>query len=65
MVSKNFEPLETKNENYQMPSPKEIKDITKRLTRCSKCHFLIFDTYWTDEVESKSIKVCPTCGERV
>jgi len=65
MSSKNFEPLDMKNKDYRMPSPKEIKDITKRLTRCSKCHFLIFDNYWTDDIENVSIKLCPTCGMKI
>lgn len=61
--SKHFEPLADYNfENYRPPSPGEIKKMLKTMTRCSNCHFLVFDNYFSGEVEKISSKVCPTCG---
>ena len=51
-------------ESYTPASPGEIRKSIERLSRCSNCHFIIFDNYWLDEVGNASIKVCPTCGDR-
>ena len=50
------------NYKYQPATPKEIKESIKNLSTCSNCHFLIFDNYWTKEINSLSQKLCPTCG---
>ena len=55
--SKSFEPLEE--------NPGNVKQITKKLDRCPKCMFLIFDNYWMDEIENRKMKVCTTCGWKI
>ncbi len=60
---KEFEPLT--NTDYIIPTPGEIRKTIKKLSRCSNCHFLIFDDYWTDEVEKSNVKMCPTCGHKI
>ncbi len=60
-----FEPVLTKYENNTFPSPGKIRQSIKNLSRCSHCHFLIFDNYWSNEVEKSNIKLCPTCGNKV
>lgn len=47
---------------YTPPSPGEIRESIKNLSRCPKCHFLIFDNYWADEIEASNLRPCPTCG---
>ena len=59
---KHFEPLESNVENYRPPSPGEIKQMLRNMSRCSHCHFLIFDNYFSGEVEKINSKLCPTCG---
>ena len=51
--------------NYKIPTPNEIRSEVQNLRACPKCQFLIFDNYWTDEIENKQNKVCPTCGEKL
>ena len=64
--TKYFEPLsQSKHKHYIPPSPGEIRKMTERMSRCSKCHFLIFDNYWTSDVEGVSIKICSTCGNKI
>lgn len=64
--SKYFEPLfSSKYENYKPPKPSEIRKMTEKMSRCPKCHFLIFDNYWANDIENVSERLCPTCGERV
>ena len=60
---KNFEPLFYIND--EMPSPGEIRKTINNLSRCSNCHFLIFDNYWDNKVEKNNIKLCPTCGHKI
>ena len=64
--TKHFEPL-FKTRAYRLPLPPavEIRKMAEKLSRCARCHFLIFDNYFSDEIENTSVKVCPTCGERV
>ena len=47
---------------YTPPSPGEIRESIKNLSRCPKCHFLIFDNYWANEIEMSNLRPCPTCG---
>ena len=61
--SKNFEPIF--DTRYAPPSPGDIRQMVEKLSRCSNCHFLIFDNYFSSEVENKSTKLCPTCGHRI
>ena len=56
-LSDNFEPL--------FESKIEIKKALKNITRCSHCQFLIFDNYWTGEIENRKMKVCTTCGWKI
>lgn len=64
--SKYFEPLfTTKSKNHKLPTPKEIRMMTNNLSRCSKCHFLIFDNYFSDEIENVSERLCTTCGHKL
>ena len=58
-----FEPL--LNRTDHMPSPGEIRQSIKNMTRCFYCHFLIFDNYWSTEVAKSNVKVCPTCGHKM
>ncbi|MBI3591438.1 MAG: hypothetical protein HY094_08710 [Candidatus Melainabacteria bacterium] len=60
---KYFEPLF--DTRYEPPSPGEIRQMVKKLSRCGNCHFLIFDNYWLDDVEKNNIKLCPTCGYKL
>ena len=60
-----FEPLLTKYENNSFPSPGEIRQSIKNLSRCSHCHFLIFDNYWSSEISKSNVKLCPTCGHKM
>ena len=57
---KHFEPLV--DTRYEPPSPGEIRQMINKLSRCSNCHFLIFDNYWSPDIEKSNIKACPTCG---
>ena len=54
--SRQFEPLEE--------NTRGLKQAIKKLDRCPKCNFLIFDNYWMGEIEHRSIYVCPTCGNK-
>ena len=56
-ISKNCEPL--------FESELEVRETLKKLHHCPNCQFLIFDNYWTDELEKREIKVCPTCGWKI
>ena len=47
------------------PTPYEIKKSLQELNRCCKCHFIIFDDYWTDEIDRSYQKLCPTCGSNL
>lgn len=47
---------------YEPPSPGEIRQTIEKLSRCPNCQFLIFDGYWSSEIEQLDVKVCPTCG---
>lgn len=47
---------------YQVQPVSEIREQISKLSSCPKCHFLIFDNYWTDDIENKTGKLCPTCG---
>ena len=58
-----FEPLLSKH--YNLPSPGEIKKSLKNMMRCTHCHFLIFDNYWSNEVQKSNMKVCSTCGNKL
>lgn len=62
--NKNFEPM-FEIKSFRPSTPGEIRKTIEKLSRCPKCQFIIFDNYWSDEIESKSMKVCSTCGERV
>ena len=61
--SKGFEPLY--DTRYEPPSPGEIRQVIKKLSRCSNCYFLIFDNYWSDELSHPETKICPTCGHNI
>lgn len=50
---------------YEPQLPNEIRQKIQNMKRCSNCQFVIFDNYWTDEVENVSLKVCPTCGVKL
>ena len=50
-----------KNTKLKHFEPLEIQSNQKH---CPKCNFLIFDDYWTGEIENQSVKVCTTCGEK-
>lgn len=64
--SKNFEPLSIeKYKHYTPQAPREIRKMIKMLTRCPNCHFLIFDNYWSEDVQKNENKVCPTCGNKL
>ena len=63
--NKYFEPLIKPYENYKLPSPGEIRKVIEKSSRCSKCHFVIFDNYWTPDIEKESLKLCPTCGHKL
>ena len=60
-----FKPLLTKYENDSFPSPGEIRKSVKNMSRCFQCHFLIFDNYWSSEVQKSNVKLCPTCGQKM
>ena len=51
--------------SYKLPTPNEIRDQVEKMTSCPKCQFLIFENYWTDEIENRSNKLCPTCGYKL
>ncbi|OGI19848.1 MAG: hypothetical protein A3B68_08550 [Candidatus Melainabacteria bacterium RIFCSPHIGHO2_02_FULL_34_12] len=57
---KYFEPLY--DTRYEPPSPGEIRKIVNNLSRCSNCHFLIFENYWSEELNRPAEKLCSTCG---
>ena len=50
---------------YEPPSPCVIRQAVEKLSRCSNCCFLIFDNYWSNEIEMIDIRVCPTCGHKI
>ncbi len=50
------------NTNYEPPSPGEIRQVVENLSRCPHCCFLIFDNYWSNEIDHLKSNVCPTCG---
>ncbi len=54
--------LDVGYESYTPPPPGEIRKSIEKLSRCSNCHFIIFDNYWLDEIENVTLRVCPTCG---
>lgn len=66
---KDFEPLiDTSNEkfpNYRIPSACQIRKTLHNLSRCPNCHFLIFDNYWSNDIENPKSKVCTTCGYKI
>lgn len=64
-VLTNLLPNTTKIKNYSPHSPREIRKMIQHLSRCPNCQFLIFDNYWTNDVEKKELKVCPTCGYKI
>lgn len=49
-------------QDYSVPSPTEIRASIKNMTSCPKCKFLIFDNYWSHDIENGSERLCPTCG---
>ena len=64
-----FEKAKTKKPNLKYFEPvfenkTEIKNILQNLPRCPHCHFLIFDNYWSGDLENVNVKLCPTCGEK-
>ena len=61
--NKSFEPLF--NTKYEPPSPGAIRQSVEKLSRCSNCCFLIFDNYWSNEIEMIDVRVCPTCGHKI
>ena len=60
-----FEPVLNRYENNNFPSPDQIRQSVKNMMRCTHCHFLIFDNYWSNEVQKSNIKVCSTCGNKL
>lgn len=50
---------------FTIPTPNEIRNEISNMQICPRCQFIIFDNYWTDEVENVMLKVCPTCGYRL
>jgi predicted RNA-binding Zn-ribbon protein involved in translation (DUF1610 family) len=64
--SKHFEPLTyEKYKTYIPQAPREIRKMIKSLSKCPNCNFLIFDNYWSDDIEKPVTKnVCPTCGNK-
>ena len=62
-TSKKFDPIF--NSSYEPPSPGKIRHAIEKLSRCPNCCFLIFDNYWTNEIEHTQTKVCPTCGNKL
>ena len=63
--SKYFEPLFENDHHHNSPSPGEIRQMVEKLSRCSHCHFLIFDNYWSNEIEQVREKLCSTCGHKL
>lgn len=62
---KNFEPVELERYKSYIPhAPCEIRKMIQKMSRCPNCHFLVFDGYWTNDIEETKAKVCPTCGCR-
>ena len=51
--------------DYKVPSPTEIRESIQKMTSCPKCKFLIFDNYWTSEIETIEVRLCPTCGYKL
>lgn len=45
-------------------TPNEIRESINKLSKCPKCHFLIFDNYWSPSLENHGLKICPTCGNK-
>ncbi len=60
---RHFEPLF--DTRYEPPSPGEIRKSLEKLSHCSHCHFLIFDNYWSNEIDNKNTRLCPTCGNKI
>ncbi|MBI2995219.1 MAG: hypothetical protein HYY52_00710 [Candidatus Melainabacteria bacterium] len=58
-------PKKTKEKTYEPPHPNEIRKILKKMTHCPHCHFLIFDNYWSKDIENPNVKLCPTCGCKI
>ena len=63
--SKNDSFFKSKSYKYTPQGPKEIREMIKTMTKCGNCHFVVFDNYWANEIEKKSIKLCPTCGYKL
>jgi len=62
----NYEPLTfEKYKNYIPQAPREIRKMIQTLSKCPNCNFLIFDNYWSDDIEKNEKKVCPTCGNKL
>ena len=58
-------PKKAHENEHKLLSPGEIRRQIEKLSRCPHCHFLIFDNYWSDEIENPNLKVCPTCGYKL
>lgn len=50
---------------FDVPSPSQIKKEISNMQICPRCQFIIFDNYWTNEIENITLKVCSTCGYKI
>lgn len=55
----------SKTRNYEPPTPEEIRKSIAKLSECPKCHFIVFNNYWGNEIEKASARLCPTCGNKI
>ena len=56
-----MKPSKKKYKTLQVQTPNEIRESINKMKRCIKCHFIIFENYWSCQTENQKI-VCPTCG---
>ena len=64
--SNHFEPLFfTRPSSHKLQTPKEIRDMVNKMTRCGNCHFVVFENYWGNEINQRKISLCPTCGYKL
>lgn len=52
-----------RNLSFKLATPKEIRERINTLSKCPKCHFVVFDNYWSDDThDSLKKNICSTCG---
>lgn len=57
--------LITKYKKNILPTPNEIRKEISNMQICPRCQFIVFDNYFSDEIENISLKICPTCGYKI